>query len=140
MFNMRIKHYQMQCLNFACHLPDFFRGSLLANDHLTVILESCLVKGGREERDEERKAKHLVLCWEAKNLERSFTAAMNLVKEFEKDTPSFCASVSSFIKQSNRKPDIPSRASNNSHSLNLSFKLPSILYSNSLTKTIKSLQ
>lgn len=58
----------MQCLNFACHLTDFSRGSLLANDHLTVILESCLVKGGREERErrETGKAKHLVLCWETK--------------------------------------------------------------------------
>lgn len=89
----------MQCLNFACHLTDFSRGSLLANDHLTVILESCLVKGGREER-EEKQAKQNILCCagKLKNLERGFTAAMNLVTEFEKDTPSFCASVSSFIK------------------------------------------
>lgn len=93
----------MQCLNFACHLTDFSRGSLLANDHLTIILESCLVKGGREEREREREeeqAKQNILCCagKLKNLEHSFTAAMNLVKELEKDTPSFCASVSSCIK------------------------------------------
>lgn len=47
----------MLCLSFACCLTVFSNGPLLANDHLTLTLESFLVesKEGEQERQKERE-------------------------------------------------------------------------------------
>lgn len=45
----------MLCLSFACCLTLFSGGSLLANDHLTLTLESFLVESREGEQQKQKE-------------------------------------------------------------------------------------
>lgn len=152
----------MPCLDFACGLKGFSRGSLLADDHLTPTLESRLLKGGMEkwkreterekeggreregEREGEKDWERRLSCVEGewRYLEGRSTETINLLQASGKEIPPpLCASVPSSMKWRNRIrwPEILSRASSSIQCLNCSLELQLILNIYRLTKTMKPL-